>query len=304
MGEDVYGAMGNRMRELRLATLANPNSNEYTIRGRYNDFADVFIPVPLYGVEAVRNQQSRYAQVGTVLAGSTLSPPVFDTGEMGLFEFYSVKIQCHEVLTDRTSADAIFVDDNEVSRGQRHSVLKARLTWYLPPSYIETVDMDIGTGVDVSVGPTNRVTVEILAPDPASIPSVLPAGHREANYNTSVAVNVQCAPGTMSRFTARFTQQVFVETATLSATRNVVLRPDARRIQVLADQNAIRPPQFITLYPFAPAASPTLGRINMEPADTASLVTEIPQGATHLQLSANPAAPAGNTITVVQELLR
>ena len=298
----VYGEWGSKLRDLQLATLANPNSNTYTIRGRYNQFADNYLPVPLYGAAAVLNQQSRYAQVGTTLVGSTLSPAFYDTGEMKLFSFYSIKLQAREVLTSRSPLD-VFVNDDAVSLGQRHSVLKARITWYLPPSYIETVDMDLGLGVDISVGPTNRVTVEILAPDPLSIPSVLPEDpFVEANFNTSVAVNVQCAPGTMSNFTGRYTQQVFVEDPGLSLTRDVELRPDARRVQVLADATALPSPQFITRYPFALGSSPTLGRITMEPADVTSLVTEIPQMATHLRITSNPGA--SNTVAVVQELLR
>jgi hypothetical protein len=266
-------------------------------RGRYNEFADRYLIARYDGADALRLQPTHAVNV---LSGQPLLkfvPSLYP-------QPYRVTVRAHEVMTQRLSSTETFATDQQIAGGRLVSVLKVRLTWHFLTGIPVTADFDIGTGLDLPVGPTDTVEVDVLVPDPTSIPDILPTETSDANFNTLVQASVFCDPCANLSWSGRFTQAEFVQTGTSSAIRRVEIKPEARRIQLFSDSTGNMSPRFINLYDFNPAASANFGRLFWDPAEFSSPKYEIPQGATHLELSSAPANPTGARIIAVQEMFR
>lgn len=266
-------------------------------RGLYNEFADRYLVARYDGADALRLQPSRSPNLLSGYPLLKFAPSQFP-------QTYRVTVRAHEVMTQRVSDSAVFASDSEISAGRLVSVLKVRVTWHFLTGLPVHTDLDIGTGLDIPVGPTDTVEVDVLVPDPDSIPAVLPAEPSTANFNTLVQAAVFCAPCADLSWSGRFTQAVFVQTGTPSALRRIEIKPEARKVQFFSDATGNQQPRFINLYDFNPAASADFGRATWPMADFSSPIYDIPQGATHIELTASPANPTGARIIAVQELFR
>lgn len=262
-------------------------------RGRYNEFADRYLVARYDGAQALVTQPSASPNL---LSGQ----PLLKFVPSPYPQTYRVTVRAHEVMTPVGT----FATDSEIGAGRLVSVLKVRVTWHFVTGLPVTADFDIGTGLDLPVGPTDAVQVDVLVPDPASIPAELPAQPSDANYNTLVQAAVFCAPCADLSWQGRFTQAVFIRTGTTAATRLVEIKPEARYVQFFSDSTGQNSPRFINLYDFNPAASADFGRAFWNAAEFSTDEVEIPQGATHIELTAAQANPTGSRIIVVQKMFR
>jgi len=268
------------------------------VRGGYDEFADRWVVAQRFGQEEFRTPGFGI----NALDGA----PFIQNIPAVCPQAFRVTVYAKEVLTARS--DTVFATDQQILGGRNVSVLKARVTWHMFAEIPRVIELDIGSGFDISVGPTDRVQVDVLVPDLSSVPATLPTvspGHVQANYNTAVECVIMCDPaGGAPNWIGRWTQSEFLLTGTASNTRLVEIKPSTRFVQIFSDSTGMPNPEFITLYDFNPAASPNLGLITWDPADTNTDRVEIPQGATHILLTAAAANVNGARVTVVQELFR
>ena len=269
------------------------NFQRVTVRGDYDEFADSYASARRYGAEEMR-----------LISGAGINQldgtPMLSGLVAAMPQTFRVTVYAQEVLTALGSTAA----DAALAAGRNISVLKARVTWHQFAQIPRSIELDIGTGFDIAVGPTDQVTVDLLVPLMSSVPAIVPAGHVRATYNTSVQCVIMCSNGSDPNFIGRYTQSIFVQTGTASATRRVALKPEARRVQILSDSTGNPPPTFRVLYDFNPTASPIFGVVDWPASDFDTASVEIPQGASHLEFTSAPANTAGSRITVVQELFR
>jgi hypothetical protein len=271
------------------------NFRRMFVRGPYDELADSYVVARRFGSEEVR----LIADAGINTQGGA---PLLLTVPAPCPQAFRVTVYAHELLTARGS---FATEQQLMAEGRDISVLKARVTWHLFAEMPRVIELDIGTGFDISVGPTDAVQVDILVPNTDALPSVLPAGRVLSNYNSSIEAVVMCDNGGGGpNFIGRWTQQAYVLTGTAAATRLVAIKPETRFVQILADSTGLPNPRFLIYYPFNPAGSVPYGTIDWNPAGFDTDRVEIPQGASHIEVSAAAANLNGSRITVVQELFR
>lgn len=272
-----------------------PRVRTMVVRGLWNQYATEFLLAHRGGTDNVRFVQPDTAP--NLLGGGSLVSSV--TSQIPTH--WHVNVQAREVLTPRINDEEVFVS-NALPGSIAHSVLKARITWQMglgcqDGPFDFYVDMDIGHGISTVVGPANGVTVEVLVPDPASIPDVLPPGYADVNFNTEVGAALLCVGCCDSNFVNRYTQSYYVEAGTDASEVFARLHPNVRQVQIFSTSETNANPQWVTMTQDGPRE---LGSIEMDGVQ--SDVVEVPQTATHIRLSSSEGV--GTTFTVVEVLLR
>lgn len=183
--------------------------------------------------------------------------------------------------------------------GRQVSYYKIRVQWNEYPSRRREILLDAGAAVDLAVGPTTNLFVDLMAPDPASADPRPPQydGFRVDVYMVASAWATSVPIG---HATGRFTQSLyFPEASPPGPMRCVRIADGARTLQVLGE--AAGAPATAAWNPGDEgSALPPIGNISIltGAGEVGSGIVEIPQNAKSVCFE----SPADSLFTVVQGL--
>lgn len=154
--------------------------------------------------------------------------------------WWNVTVFAQELL--RTVGQPAPTREEILTDGVPVSVFKVRIRWTEYPGRHRELLIDIGAGVDVFVGPSVRVQVDVMVPVPESAPPVRPDAFgpdgRRIQAFTYVVASATCVQAPVGRKAACFTQSTYLSSPAGGnpAQQNVaVLIPnDARKVQALS----------------------------------------------------------------------
>lgn len=185
--------------------------------------------------------------VGNVNGGAPLLsiPPIKSV------EWWHVTIWAQELIRDFTT-DPNVNSQSAIRSARQVSMLKARIIWTEFPSQAREIIVDIGTGIDIFIGPTNQMfAVEIMVPNPASAPVVRPAPFTTAapgpgpsvepprfRLDAWVVASAWCVYGAIGRPEGRYTQSAALSAGLAPVPPQLFVDipvPDnARRVQIFS----------------------------------------------------------------------
>lgn len=201
-----------------------------------------------FGVTPQAAGVSPVAGVGNINSGSPLLslPPIKSV------EWWHLTIWAQEIIR-AFDINPDFSGQSAVRAARQVSMLKARVTWTEFPAIPRQIIIDIGTGIDIFIGPTNQLfSVEIMVPDPTSAPPVRPEGFTSSapgnpedpsvdppifRFDSYVAASAWCVYGSIGRPAGRFTQTA----GTTSGAPNqpfvdIPIPDNARTVQVFSTE--------------------------------------------------------------------
>lgn len=183
--------------------------------------------------------------------------------------------------------------------GSQASYYKLRVQWNQYPSRLREIIVDIGDGVDLTIGPTTNLYVDLMAPDPAS-GDPLPPDFDGFRVDAYVVASAWGTSVPLGHPTGRFTQALFFPDPETTPTRCVHIADGARTLQVLGDINGEPSSAFWSPDDQDGSALPGLGNITVATAagETGTDIVEIPQNAKAVCFAAAP----GSLFSVVQGL--
>lgn len=152
--------------------------------------------------------------------------------------WWNVTVFAQELL--RTVGQDAPTKEEILTSGAPASLLKARIRWTEYPGHHRELLVDIGTGVDIFVGPTVRVQVDVMVPIPESAPPIRPPvfgpDGRGVQFFTYVVANATCVQSPVGRKAACFTQSTYLSEAVgglpAQPAGRVLIPNDARMLQV------------------------------------------------------------------------
>lgn len=237
--------------------------------------------------------------VGNVNGGSPLLslPPIQSV------EWWHVTIWAQEIIRN-SQVDPDFSGQAAVRAARQVSMLKARIIWTEFPSQPREIIVDIGTGIDIFIGPTNQVfAVEIMVPNPASAPVLRPGAFTTSanqvdpsedppkfRLDSWVVASAWCVYGAVGRPEGRFTQSAFASNSTPQASVDIPIPDNARRVEIFSTQPTANPPVIwgfenprnpVTGSPPAVVLTP-LGQFDFVGSQTD--LVEVPQNAKFLRV--------------------
>lgn len=256
-------------------------------------------------------------QVGNINNGN----PLLSIPPIQSIEWWHLTIWAQEIIRDRL-VDPDFSGQTAVRAARQVSMLKARVTWTEFPSQAREIIVDIGTGLDIFVGPTNQMfAVEIMVPDPTSAPAVRPGPFTTSAapapstepprfmLDSWVVASAWCVYGSVGRPEGRFTQSAFLgQTVGIPIVQqgfvDIPIPDNARRVQVFSTEevgNVAVQWGFRNPIPAGPTVIPiVLTPLGAFPfADGFSTrIVEVPQNAKFMRLRSSILA-AARTMTAV-----
>lgn len=164
-------------------------------------------------------------------------------------EWWHLTIWGQELIR-QIGTDPDFSGQVAVRGSQQVTMLKARITWTEFPAQRRQIIADIGTGLDIFIGPTNQVfAIEIMVPDVVSAPALRPGvfttdggddpsdAPPRFRYDAFLVASAWCVYGSRGSPAGTFTQSAFIVTADDTQNRVLVDIPDnARTVQVFSSQ--------------------------------------------------------------------
>ncbi len=183
--------------------------------------------------------------------------PLLSIPPIRSIEWWHLTIWGQEIIRDRVENPQV-TPQEIVRSAPQLTMLKAKITWVEFPSIAREIIVDIGTGIDIFIGPTNQVfAVEIMVPDVVSAPPVRPGAFTSSALpapstdpprfiaDTWVVASAWCVYGAVGRPTGRFTQSAFMGQTPIPITGqpfvDIPIPDNARRVQVFSteeNQNA------------------------------------------------------------------
>ncbi|MDP3909292.1 MAG: hypothetical protein Q8Q14_02785 [Gemmatimonadales bacterium] len=184
--------------------------------------------------------------------------------------------------------------------GRQVSYYKVRVQWNEYPSRLREILIDAGTAVDLAVGPTTNLFVDLMAPDPASA-DPRPPQYDDLRVDVYIVASAWATSVPIGHATGRFTQALyFPEASPPGPMRCVRIGDGARTLQVLGE--AAGAPATAVWSPDNQdgSALPPIGgiTINTGAGELGTDIVEIPQNAKSVCFE----SPADSLFTVVQGL--
>lgn len=189
--------------------------------------------------------------VGNINNGS----PLLSVPPIRSIEWWHLTIWAQELIRDST-INPDFSGQSAVRAGRQVSMLKAKVTWVEFPSQPREILIDIGTGIDIFLGPTNQVfSVEIMIPNTAVAPPLRPGAFTTSatpaipsedppkfRIDAWVVASAWCVYGSVGRPEGRFTQTAFASGSTSQLFVDIPIPDNARVLQVFSTQPNGNPP--------------------------------------------------------------
>jgi hypothetical protein len=148
--------------------------------------------------------------------------------------FWGVTVWAREII--RAPGEPVSTDGQIAGAGQTSSYYKIRVMWNEYPSHERAILLDAGSAVDLAVGPTTNLFVDLMAPDPDSTD---PRPDDFDGYRVDVYIVASAWPNTapIGHATGRFTQALYIPApgAPPGVSRCVPVADGARTLQLLSD---------------------------------------------------------------------
>jgi hypothetical protein len=162
--------------------------------------------------------------------------------------------------------------------GCQSSYYKVRIQWNEYPSRLREILIDAGTAVDIAVGPTTNLFVDLMAPDPASA-DPRPPEYEGFRADLYIVASAWATSVPIGHPTGRFTQALYFPDDTI--TRCVRIADGARTAQVLGDLAGEPNSVMWGADDQDGSALPPLGNVTVNTAagETGTDIVEIPQNA-------------------------
>lgn len=190
--------------------------------------------------------------------------------------------------------------DEILSRGTQASILKAMVGWVQYPGRLRQIMIDIGTGLDITVGPSTQVCIDVMVPVPDSAPPIRPPEFGDGtalSFYTYVVASVMCVTGPIPSRGGCYTQSAFLTGEQTEV--EVPVADESRRVQVFQANDAALDVSFLMNPPFGDLLPGPidLGGVNVQDFQTGKVL--VPQNAKSIRLQGS-----GGIVTVRQELQR
>jgi len=244
------------------------------------------------GYSAFRRSSVEDSQIGPRSTGILLH-----TAPTQRVVWWNVNVWAKEVVT--TALQTLPTREAVQGNGVQVSALKVRVGFPEFPSRERDILMDIGSGFTISVGPTTRVSVELMVPDQSKFTGIVPPELVGLRTSTYVVASAWPVPAPIGRASGRISRAVYLEPN--QTTQLVQIGDGARFVQIFGDS----PGGAVSVAPAflirESAADRPLGRISFPVAAFNSPRTQIAQNAKFISL-VNTLALADTILNVVQEL--
>lgn len=184
-----------------------------------------------------------------------------------------------DVPADETFPGSNPPTSNEgLSNGNTATVLKARATLMMGNARKQTIDFDIGAGVDFALACFHIIDIVALVPDPTSIPADIPVDLPDRSIATVVSTAIYCGlPPRGSRQTLTYSQLFFTG---MESIIEMPVVPAAKEIEVFVDQPAVAANSVTIEFLYA-ESNPLVARATNTP-----LTAVIPLGSTNVPIGA------------------
>lgn len=210
--------------------------------------------------------------------------------------FWAITVWAREII--RSVGDPI-PNDAQIagSVNSQASYYKIRVQWNEYPSRLREIVLDAGTAVDLAVGPTTNLFVDLMAPDPESL-DPRPPQYDDLRVDLYIVASAWATAVPIGHATGRFTQALYFPEA--APTRCVRIADGARTLQVLGQDTGIPATAAWSPDDQDGSALPPIGNITINTAagETGTDIVEIPQNAKSVCFQSS----ADSLFTVVQGL--
>lgn len=149
--------------------------------------------------------------------------------------FWAVTVWAKEVI--RLASDPVPSDPQLAGAlGTQASYYKIRVQWNEYPSRLRQILLDAGTAVDLAVGPTTNLFVDLMAPDPGS-DDPRPADFDDLRVDVYIVASAWATSVPIGHATGRFTQALYIPDpgAPPGPSRCLRIADGARTLQVLGE---------------------------------------------------------------------
>lgn len=246
-----------------------PNTQRLCVQGIADPFALQWVPIgpgtqaqdPAFAVgSGIFSTAIEFASMGGTVDkfGRNINHggPLLKIAPVRSVEWYHVTVWATEIVQLLTAGTPT---EGEVLAAPQNSMLRARVRWSQRQGYERAVDVDIGTGVDIWVPPTNQIEVELLVPNPATTP-VGTTGNKYPTWFTTTTEDGDPAYQYISCVTAsaypvcspvshppnRLTFNAFSESvdAGINTIPVIPVPPNARYCQISSNEETDNPEMF------------------------------------------------------------